>query len=508
VILLASSTVRAPEQTPPRTRGTNGRARNSQATPAPPAPVLPDEDDDLETTTVDQLREERAASGATYRGKDEDFFDWLTQFTTDDWQFMMGYLYRTAPTIDRRAAGRPTNIRKYSVPFDQDTVMHDEGSGGYRLDLCRRDPSTGRSTRIAQHYFQIMNLDYPPRVPAGDWIDQPENDVWKWAAPKIAAAAQMAAIFPQGTPADPNKVFDTVLAGVERLRGAGNNGGDNVAAAAITALSNMTTKMMEQASTKGGEDPASKMMLTFLQDELRETRKEMRELRDARRNEEKPKGILEQLKDLAPVVTELKSFFGLKGDKTAPTNWGDVITEVIDKLSDNAPLIYDMVRGPRGEGSPAAAQWRLDTTKPKAAAAETPAGAGAQTAAPAPETPAGEGDGEMPAEQKKHFQAVLTKWGQLITNVAPFLVDHFRANLSGYEFRDWFISRQGVNNYSAFRLDVTAADLTELAQLHQTLRVMLQPREKLLIFLTEFMTEPGNEPPGTVSEDPPAETGG
>jgi len=460
----------------------------------------PDDDDDLETATV----AEEAASARTYRGKDEDFFDWLTQFTTDDWQFMMGYLYRTAPTIDRRAAGRPSNIRKYSVPFDQDTVMHDEGSGGYRLDLCRRDPSTGRSTRIAQHYFQIMNLDYPPRVPAGDWIEQPENDVWKWAAPKIAAAAQMAAIFPQGAPADPNKVFDTVLAGVERLRGAGNSGGDSVAAAAITALSAMTTKMMEQHGNKPTEDSASKVMLDFLKDELRETRKEMRELRESRKTEEKPKGILDQLRDLMPVVGELKTFFGLKGGGTAVTNWGDVVTEVIDKLSENAPLIYDMVKGRGGDGA-AAAQWRLDPPNRKKAA-EPAAETAAPGAAPAADPAAtGEGDGQMPEDEKKKYQGILSKWGQLITNVAPFLVDHFRANLTGYEFRDWFISRQGVNNYSAFRLDVTAVDLCELAQLHATLRAMLQPKDKLLVFLTEFMTEPGNEPAGTVSEEPPVE---
>lgn len=513
---MASSSVRSTGKngTPPppaRVNGAAGRRRSSPPAETAPAAVLDpdDDDDDLDLTAANDAADLADAAedttGQTYKGNGEDFWEWLTRFSTDDWQFMMGYLYRTAPTIDRRAAGRPSNIRKYSVPFDQDTVMHDEGSGGYRLDLCRRNPSTGRSTRIAQHYFQIMNLDFPPRVPAGDWVDQPENDVWKWAKPKLEAAAQMAAIYPNGTPPDPNKIFDTVLSGIERLNSGKKDEkeGGSVAAAAITALSNMTTKMMEQQQARPA-DESSKVMLDFLKDELRETRKEMRELRESRKTEEKPKTLLEQIKEIVPAISEIRDIFGLKskGAGTA-TNWGDVVTEVIDKLSENAPLIYDMVKGRNAEPGNIGAQWRLGPTKkaePKPAAAAEGTSS-TTTAAPPASEPAAAQEAELPEADQKKYQAILAKWGQLITNVAPFLVDHFRANLTGYEFRDWFISRQGMNNYSAFKLDVTAEDLTALAMLHATLNKMLQPPEKLLVFMTEFLTEPGAEPPGTVTEE-------
>lgn len=133
---MASSSVRSSVKNgpPPRNGRVNGAAgRQKAAPPADDAAIgLLDEDDDdeLETATAAadaEATQEAAAddTGGTYKGKGEDFWEWLTQFSTDQWQFMMGYLYRTAPTIDRRAAGRPTNIRKYSVPFDQDTVMHD-----------------------------------------------------------------------------------------------------------------------------------------------------------------------------------------------------------------------------------------------------------------------------------------------------------------------------------------------------------------------------------------------
>src|ERR1700688_61489 len=119
-----------------------------------------------------------------------DFWTDLANLTDDDWSRHIAYLYRLAPSIDRRSSGRPSNLRKYVTRFDLDDVMHEHGSGAYRVDLTRVDPTSGKSFRIAQHKFDIMNMDHPPRVPPGDWVDDPANAAWKWAVPAIEAAAQ------------------------------------------------------------------------------------------------------------------------------------------------------------------------------------------------------------------------------------------------------------------------------------------------------------------------------
>jgi hypothetical protein len=497
---MATTQVRTPETDtpPPPARGRN-RSRNGKLI-APP-PIDQDLADEL-TAAAERLEGEAGGTPVDEDrrwkgGSEQDFFEWLSQWTADDWQYMLAYLYRTAPTIDRRASGRPTSLKKYGSYFDLDQIMHEEGSGGYRIDLTRRDKQSGRYTRIAQVYFGIMNMDYPPRVPAGDWINEPENEVYKWAKPKLEEAQAMG-YGNQHT--DPNKVFDTVLSGIERLRGAQPQGeGNSATAATITGLSNLVTALVNRPAPAA--DESMKTMVTFLMSKLEEGNKEMRELRMLLIQNSKQPGLLEQLTQIMPAVTQFKDLLGLKGGgRAAQTGLADVAVQVVDKLGDAVPMLYEMWRTSQGAqangGTGTANGFRLPAAQPKkdqpAAAAADPTAAGAPATEQAkPEEPT------MPPEKEAHYKAILAKWGALIQSVAPFLVDHFRANLTGYEFRDWFISRQGVNNYAAFRSaetgGVTVDDLVELAQLHSYLATMLQPREKLVIFLTEFLTEPEPE---------------
>ncbi len=128
----------------------------------------------------------------------EDFWIDLANLSADDWSRTICYLFRLSPTIDRRSGGRPTNLKKYAAPFDRDDIMREHGSGAYRIDRLQLDEQTGHYTRVAQERFDILNLDFPPRVPPGDWKDEPENAVWKWAVPAIEAAAQGTAGYPPG----------------------------------------------------------------------------------------------------------------------------------------------------------------------------------------------------------------------------------------------------------------------------------------------------------------------
>jgi hypothetical protein len=97
----------------------------------------------------------------------------MSGFSSDDWNRHIAYLWLCSPTHDKRFAGKPTSIEKYSRPFDLDTIKREQGSGGYRLDLVRIATTGNKQQRIAQEYFQILDQKYPPPVPYGDWLSGP-----------------------------------------------------------------------------------------------------------------------------------------------------------------------------------------------------------------------------------------------------------------------------------------------------------------------------------------------
>jgi len=488
------------------------KARNGDA--AEPASNIPrDTQSDAEAAATIRAWPEPPA--------EEDFFNWLSQFSSDDWNNIILYVWRTAPTIDRRANGRVTHIGKYVHFVDMERIKLDYGSGGYRIDMCVRNPSGGKTTRLAQHYFQIMDLDYPPRVPPGEWIEAPENEAWKWSKAAIETQAMTG-----GPGTDPNKVFDTVLTGIERLnQGRGNDGSAVVMAAVlnnmaamqkymlesndptkqITVLATLIEKMFPQRANTG-EDPVT----ALLKDELAAMRDELKEFRKTA-----SKGIVAQLQELLPVAKLLGfKIPGVAGSKEGTeTNWADVTGQVVDKLSDHVPLIIDAIRSRNdGPGQNGVSGFRIPVTARPAAtvvehqaqpAATDPAAAPATAAAPAEGTPPAEGAADVPQitpEKQAYYQEVLNQWGQLIQAVTPFMIDQFKQG-NGYQFRDWFLARHGEVRWGALREQVGAQTLCELAQMHTFLKVALAPPEKLLEFLNEFFTTPGEEPAGVTVEE-------
>ena len=100
------------------------------------------------------------------------------------------------------------------------------------------------------------------------------------------------------------------------------------------------------------------------------------------------------------------------------------------------------------------------------------------------------------------MQACWTKHQAFIQQVIPFVVDRFRAKETGYDLRDWFLDRYGRLVWTQFRDDSGPEVLTTLAGLHPYLKTVLGPPELVLVYFQEFFTEPGQEPPGSVVDEP------
>lgn len=488
----------APPEVPQRRR----RTRKTPPAPAVAAETLDDDNDD----TLDDA----PATGAppiVKRANDQDFWEYLSLFTRQQWSSsVIAYLYRTAPIIDRKMQGKASYIVKFVEPFDQETIKRTQGSGGYRVDLLLRNEITGGSHRIAQNYFTIMDPDFPPKLAAGDWVDAPENADWQWAKPAIEAKrVETAAAHAEGGTGALKTVLDYLdrrlppqdgnpSLQVEMQRGINNLTERLVSANDPTKQLDMLGRMMDHLSPKSsGTDP----LITMLMEDRKTMREEMAELRKISLAPQKP--LLEQLGELIPTAQKLIGLVKPAAAATAGGSTESLWIGVLDKLADHIPDILSTWRASTAVKEATAGQQPrtgFQLRHPTAAGAAPPPSAApdvSQTAAQAAAaTAAAPNPQEAPpltAEEEAKYSAMLQQFGELIQSVVPFMIDHFRNDLGGHEFREWFISRKGLDNFKLFKEGTGAEALTALAQTHPVLRVTLTPRDKLLAFLTDFFDD-------------------
>ena len=448
---------------------------------------------------------------------DQDLWLWLASFDPQWWEQSIAYLWRCEPLIDRRNGGRATHVEKYARLFDIDTIMKAHGSGRYRLDVCRIDPSGKGSSRIRQSYFTILNMEYPPKVPYGDWINDAANESWKWAGPKLHAQqqpdSQPGAAHPQAaagaTTLDPAGLIDTVFRGIEMYRGEKDDNGElaerivdlvkdnqEKMAMLMDPRSQLATMKDLLALVTPKQNDGNNMLVDILREELRETRKEMRQLRESK---EKTPSILEQIRELGPAIKEFQGLFG-GSTKSTGTDWGGVIEGVFDKIGPFLPAIVDSITRP----APAAATTGRTATgaaAPSIGATANPPSPAAPAAAASPaapdipiDLPPGVTAEQVEAEKAKLAQ-IVAKFGKAFAESAPILVDHVTNQMTGYDFRDWFISRKGMETWTALKQETEnqGARLVAITQMHPWLKTKLQPDAALAQFMAEFLTNIGEE---------------
>src|SRR5208337_1911903 len=98
----------------------------------------------------------------------------------------------------------------------------------------------------------------------------------------------------------------------------------------------------------------------------------------------------------------------------------------------------------------------------------------------------------MSAEEKAAVMGLYMEFGALIASCAPILVDHFQ-NLDGYDFRDWFLSRKGLECWNAVRAKVGVNNLVNFAKFDAGLWAALQPEASFRAFLEDVFTPVGEE---------------
>src|SRR5262249_12840599 len=114
------------------------------------------------------------------------FFERLKDYPSQEWDGgqVVLTLYRLEPITDRTTGGpKPVWVIKYGNPIDEERILLDHGSGRYRLYLNRAEPGRRKTVLIETHEFEIYNPKHAPKIPAGEWVEDPRNKKWAWAHP-------------------------------------------------------------------------------------------------------------------------------------------------------------------------------------------------------------------------------------------------------------------------------------------------------------------------------------
>lgn len=245
------------------------------------------------------------------------FFQQVARIAKEDWGTRASIkLYRLEPVINRLVTSDNKYIGVYAEPVDEERIKVDYGSGKYRLYLNYKLPATAEGKELDSVEFDILDEKYPPKIPAGEWVDDPKNKKWAWA--RAAVMAQFPATAPPPTAA--HDLVDTMRAvneiqtsAVERERASQVDPfamikavKDLMPAPVAPASENgmftaIVTMMTENAKSQAAILTAQ---IAAAQADNKELRQELRDMRNTKQGGGW-KEILTEVKEFLPSIKEL-----------------------------------------------------------------------------------------------------------------------------------------------------------------------------------------------------------
>lgn len=110
------------------------------------------------------------------------FFDRLAATPLADWGTRAKVtIYRLYPVTDATVGSQKKYIKVYTQPpVNEERIKQDCGSGRYRLYLSFKAPAQNEK-EVDSIEIDILDMNFPPKVPKGAWLDDPRNAEWAWA---------------------------------------------------------------------------------------------------------------------------------------------------------------------------------------------------------------------------------------------------------------------------------------------------------------------------------------
>ena len=288
----------------------------TEATAAPPNPPRPPK-----KTPKDQKGPET----------DPNFFQRLKSIPRDDWGTRVFlYLYVLEPLCNLKQSGGKTYLNRYSEPVqDEHQIMLEYGSGRYRLMLSQNKISPEASNELARYEFEVLNSQYPPKIPRAAWINDSRNAKWEALLPKETAATPASAA---STIVDAMKMVSDIRRDVreEMEPEAAETQSPSEMVNTFKAMKDILTPATTATAAKDPLELATALATTMMQmkadnpvidlyrDELKALREEMKEERASRAAQavpavEKPKTLIEQLTDFKALRDIFTTATGAEG---------------------------------------------------------------------------------------------------------------------------------------------------------------------------------------------------
>ena len=303
------------------------------------------------------------------------FYQTMNKIAKADWGPRANiYLYRVEPVIDRTRSGDTKFVNTYAEPVNEDRIMADYGSGRYKLMLNFRKAGADLGDLLDSVYMDILNMKYPPKIPLGEWVDDPRNKKWAWAKEAMAPVAA-----PAPNSSGLEAVVDVMRATSEMRRDIREEMQASTpltppAPPAMPDPFDTAKKIMDMR----GNDPmiAALMQRLDAADKAAEKSRDrefelLRELRQtAVKPVESPKSFLDQALELAQNAEKLeplKKLWGFGGEVTgrvAKTTGMDILNNLVSgpagtmlaqglgTLLVNLPRMFTPAEGAPGQGQP------------------------------------------------------------------------------------------------------------------------------------------------------------
>lgn len=281
--------------------------------------------------------------------KQATFFQRIARVARADWGTRAKInVYRLEPIIDRLRGSENKYITVYFEPITAEKLKIDHGSGRYRLYYTYKEPA-GIDKEIDSVELDIMDLNFPPKVPAGEWLDDPRNKKWAWAKPTGAPGGPP-------LPAPLESAYETVLDIQDRER---QRNGEKTSD--LDRFTGMVTavKTLLPEPPKATDNTMLNTIVTLLtaqiqssQNEAQQLRKQVFEMMQANGGN---KGItLEMIIEKADVLLpKIKGLLDMGGNKLTEVVhgrprqwWQEILLESVPSIVQNlAPTIPMMIAG-------------------------------------------------------------------------------------------------------------------------------------------------------------------
>lgn len=426
--------------------------------------------------------------------------EWLDSTTEDDWaKNLIAYVWRCEPITDRKAGGAPTSVDKLTRKFDYKEILKLHGSGRYRFDVSYRPANGGKQTRVRQWYETIFDMSHPPKLPLGDWIEDPRNKDWAWAKTDLESAERRRILEAQGvTPVQQtSKVeeLNELLQVVDKINPK-DNGNQAILLKLLeqsgpAQMLTMAKDLAELRQPSSGTDNNAMVMLLLDHLLKKENPAPVDPLETTTKLIQGVKGLMEGIG--APTAAAPKLETGALIVQQA----GDILSKAIEQFGPYVPAMIDLVRHVKNTD--------LQIAQVSAARGMNPQRPWEYQGTPnnPPVQPAPIPPPPVPTEnQPMTPQVFFAKHQILLGEIFPLLKDKFD-NETGYDLADWIIDRKGRDAYNAIRKDGTVELLMQIAAAVPQLNQIFQPADKAREFFEDFLCDPDTRPEEEESEAEP-----